>query len=167
MGKRGPRPTPTKILERRGSWVAKTRQGEPQAPEGAPTCPERFTDEDRLVWDEVCTRLQQIGTLHTTDAAGIERLVRMMIRWKAADAFLKENGEVQPIRDAHGTLVGFKAFPQVSIARDLAAGILKLEQEYGLSPASRPSLATGCDTTTADKIRKFGGPRLVAGAEGR
>ncbi len=63
MGARGPAPTPTKILEARGSWRAKARAGELTFPVERPECPAWLSTEARAEWDRVVERLEGAGVL--------------------------------------------------------------------------------------------------------
>src|SRR5947209_513230 len=71
MGQRGPAPTPTPILDARGSWRAKGRDGEVQLPVKAPTCPAFLPDEAKDEWKRQCALLPQMGVLAEVDRAAL------------------------------------------------------------------------------------------------
>jgi P27 family predicted phage terminase small subunit len=65
---RGPQPTPTKILEARGSWRAKGRKDDPPAvPVECPTCPEILRGEARREWTRATAELERMGVLARVD----------------------------------------------------------------------------------------------------
>ena len=54
--------------------------------------------------------------------------------------FLAKNGETYMLKDADGKPRYVMQWPQVSIAHKLATLLLRIEQEFGMTPASRPNL---------------------------
>ncbi len=53
---------------------------------------------------------------------------------------MKDHGPVFPIRDENGNLKYLQQIPQVGMANKLAAMLLRIEQEFGMTPASRADL---------------------------
>lgn len=155
MGKRGPAKTPTPVLQLRGSWRADTRDGEPQGPEGTPECPARLLDEARQIWDEIVPILDNMGVLTLADGNALTRYCSMFVRWWKAEEFLQKNGDSYPIyqttkggelvydKNGRKILRYMQQWPQVSIAKSLNASLLRLEQEFGLTPAARAGLSIG------------------------
>lgn len=146
MGKRGPRPTPTEILAASGSWraSARTRAGEPRAPSLAPAPPDEFQDQPSLLeaWHTICERIAAIQTLSHVDAASIERYCHLSVRYARANAHIMANGVTYPILTKEGEVKYYATFPQVAEANSCAAQMLKLEHEFGLTPASRVGLSS-------------------------
>jgi phage terminase small subunit len=70
------------------------------------------------LWDRVTDSLDQIGTLHATDGAAIERYCHLTSQWTEARGF----GDVHKLCK-------------------LAPILLRIEQEYGLTPSARAGLA--------------------------
>ena len=166
MGRRGPPPTPTATLAKRGSWRAKTRAAEPSAPSEPPDPPAWLTKPELPIWRDVLAKLSEIGTLSRVDAATIARYVRALLRWRRnSDALLaldKEGnplGEVFAIRDDAGKLKYLQQSPHVAIVNNLEAQLLRIEQQFGLTPSARASLAItvqkATDATKAKKNRFF------------
>ncbi len=82
-----------------------------------------------------------MGVMTVADTAMLARYCRMFTRWRDAEDFIRENGTTYPKVDAAGKTIGFGEFPQVQQADRVAANLLKIEVQFGLSPASRPKLA--------------------------
>jgi|TARA_R110000824_G_scaffold188467_3_gene369837 P27 family predicted phage terminase small subunit len=61
MSKRGPKPTPTNILDARGSWRAKGRKGEPVPSAGKMTQPPWLGTDGKRMWRELKPLLQPHG----------------------------------------------------------------------------------------------------------
>ena len=142
MGKRGPKPTPTKILQLRGSWVPRARgmTSEPILRVEAPDLSTVLeTDEEKAEWDRLCGLLLGMGVLSRVDGNALARYVRLFVRWRQVDAFLRKYGDVRPVK-GEGDEIEFVQFPQSNVAIKLAPQLLRLEQEFGLTPSSRTGL---------------------------
>ena len=158
MGRRGPPKTPTAILEKRGSWLAKTREGEP-APGGEPVAPDWLSERAGKLWSELIPMLTGIGVATQVDTNSLARYVTILDHWMSCVEFVRRHGMTfEDQKD--GSL---KEFPQVSRLSRLADQLLKIEQQYGMTASSRASLAV--DTTKKSKecdgISKFFNPKLV------
>lgn len=143
MGKRGPKPTPTKILKLRGSTlVSKEReQGEVQGPNGVPDCPEWLDDEAKSAWQDVAPMLEGMGVLTRIDGNALARYCRLWSRWRKAEDFIEQKGEMYPLRSDDGKVKYFQQWPQVSIANKLAQQLTKIEAEFGMTPSARARLS--------------------------
>ena len=159
MGKRGPAPTPTKILENRGSWRAKARKGEPQPELGAPECPLWLGDDAKAIWEAVAKQLGPMGVLTKADENALARYCELWVRWKQAAAFLRERGEVYAIKEdvpdgKGGTTERMKCmqqWPQVSIVNKLGDQLHRLEQQFGMTPAARANIHVAKPDGQADE----------------
>jgi P27 family predicted phage terminase small subunit len=142
MGKPGPRPTPTRILELRGSWRAKKRPGEPQ-PGGVPQCPEWLSPEGKTAFEVVLRRLQTSQVATQADEEAIARYADLLVQYRKAADFVAKHGDVYVLRGKagpngeEGRPVGFKTYPQARRVLSLAAALLQLEREFGLTPSAR------------------------------
>lgn len=140
MGKRGPRPTPTRILELRGSWRAKKRPGEPK-PAGVPQCPDWLSAEGKSAFEIVLRRTSQVAT--SADEEAIARYADLLVQYRKAADFIAKHGDVYVLRGKpgpngeEGRPVGFKTYPQARRVLALAAALLQLEREFGLTPSAR------------------------------
>lgn len=154
MGARGPAPTPTAILEMRGSWLAKTRHGEPQPPQGKPECPRHLTKPQREVWRRLCRVLSSMCVLTTVDGAQLERYCVYYLRWRECESFLAQHGLTYMLRsddpycyigrkgEDGSAFVRFVEYPQVKESHRLHDALRKIEANFGLTPAARARLRT-------------------------
>lgn len=156
MGRRGPARTPTKILAGRGSWLAKTRTQEPQPEAVAPEMPGEFGAAEREAWLSVTSKLSGMGLLYLCDEAALRRYCRLLVRWTAASDWLREHGEVYPVLNEEGKPVAFRAFPQVGIVSDLGTALLRIEQEFGLTPSARSRVHVSENRGVTDAKAKGG-----------
>lgn len=136
MGSRGPQPTPTKILEARGSWRAKGRQGEPQLPVEAPSCPAWLPAEGKAEWRRQVKLLVQMGVISKADrallAAYCEAWAELVALTCAIDERLRQDllaGYAWAVKDG---LINAKA---KAVDR-----LMKLADRFGFSPAARARL---------------------------
>jgi P27 family predicted phage terminase small subunit len=137
MSRRGPAPTPTKIKAARGSWRAKINRREPAPEPGAPPRPQWLAVEARAYWDELVPELLRLGVLSLIDAKALARYCQTWARWRKADEWIQQHGLTYPIKDKDGNVAAVQQWPEVGIFNKLSAQLLRLEQEFGLTPAAR------------------------------
>ena len=142
MGSRGPQPTPTKILKMRGSWRAKINPDEPQPQAKKPTRPKWLNAEAVKVWVNLTRKLFRMGVLTDVDGNALARYCMLFARWRTCEEFLEKHGQTRVVKDDSGKAVDIKTFPQVTIAGSLADQLLRLEQQFGLTPSARARLRT-------------------------
>lgn len=140
MGKRGPPPTPTEILKARGSWRAKTREGEPQAKVKRPTCPKWLREDARAVFRELARKLAALRVVTDVDVNALARYATAFARWRECEDVLDREGQTMTLLSREGFELGSVQRPEVGIAAKLAAELGRLEREFGLTPAARTAL---------------------------
>ena len=123
--KNGPAKTPTAVLAKRGSWLAKDRQKiEPQAQAGIPPCPKILKGYAKKTWTEMCRELDSIGIITSVDGKALARYCRGWAKW--CDMVEDETPDPDGKR--------FEAEMRLS------ERLLKFEVQFGLTPSSRPSV---------------------------
>lgn len=120
MGKRGPQKTPTAILEKRGSWRAKTRKDEAVA-DGLPECPVWLKGEARKHWFSISQKLANMGITGEVDEDKLAMYCTFYV------LFLQELAK--PTRD-----------PNVLVK--YANVVDKLGSQFGMSPSARANMTT-------------------------
>lgn len=146
MGRRGPKPTPSEQLKARGSWRGHVNDAEPRYPAadgggddtgaGAPPCPDWLDERAKAYWAELAPMLLNARVLKRPDVHALARYCQLLSRWRRCEEFIQKNGDTYPVRK-DGEVVGVREFPQVRRASDLAAQLVRLEAEFGLTPSSR------------------------------
>ncbi len=168
MGKRGPKPTPTKVLEMRGSWRASARSDEPQPEPGKPQCPSWMSAEQKRVYRRLARGLQDMGVLAKIDRDVLTRYTVTFVQWMDAEKVLNDKGPTQNVYgkavDEDGTPLVIGTTDRPEVARSLALGNMlnKLEAKLGLSPADRVGLKAVGKTGKS----KQGKSRFFAGGAG-
>jgi P27 family predicted phage terminase small subunit len=137
VGKRGPKPTPTAILNARGSWRGKKNKDEPVMDATAPQCPDWLDAQAKAYWAEIAPMLSEGKVLRRIDRAALARYCQLLARWRRCEEFIAKHGDTYPIKDDAGHVKGVKEFPQVRRASDLSAQLCRLEAEFGMTPSSR------------------------------
>lgn len=159
MGKRGPRPTPTKTLKARGSWLAKSREkaGEIDPPEGIPDCPTWVPGDVREWWQELTQQLAAVHLLTKQDRLTLALLVDAIHQYLQLRGIVESEGYTS--ESVNGGICAHPAAAQMSKAWER---VLKAAREFGLSPASRAGLhASPGDSKSKDGKSRFFGPRLA------
>lgn len=116
-----------------------------------------------MVWKQVLEALAPFKMLANADRFALERYARMFVRWKRAEEFIAQYGEKYPIKatnEAGETYIKcFVQFPEVAIAHRLSAALLKIEQEFGMTPSARSRITVPEQKSKEDngKLRFFAG----------
>jgi P27 family predicted phage terminase small subunit len=129
----------------------------PHEPEPQRTLPERpdwFDDDARATWDRIVPQLAAMGVLTMIDGESLVRYCRMSSRWKQAELFIAQHGETFITKDENGKVKYVGQLPQVNIASNLAAQLLRIEQEFGMTPSSRSRLITS-PQAVKDELEAF------------
>jgi P27 family predicted phage terminase small subunit len=148
-------PTPTKVLELRGSWRAKARKGEPKLAATKPRMPDWLSEEAQKVWKRLTALLQKAGLIATVDEFALTRYCVTFARWKEAEQWLQQWGTTCQVKHpVTGAVVGLVSWPQVKQAASLAEQLQRIEQNFGLSPAARARLTTQEEEDDGAQSRK-------------
>lgn len=142
--KPGPRPgeggagniTPTAILKLRGRrGILNERAGEPKPRRGTPKSRVELGESAKRFYKAVCRDLDAIGVLTVADGNALSRYSAYMARWNALNKEIDVSGEPATAFNAIHTIEG---------------SLLKLEREFGLTPAARVRLAIVARNEVAD-----------------
>lgn len=140
MGKRGPAPTPTATLARRGSPKAKHRNNtEPQPATGIPSPPYALGEVEAQMWAKLCRDLNDIGVLTVIDGNALARYCTIWAAWRRVMNVITTVGDTYETLSREGATIPRKR-PEVEMSQKYADQLLRLEQQFGLTPASRSSI---------------------------
>ena len=126
MGTRGPSPTPTRVLELRGSWRANARPGEPKPDAARPKPPKWLGAEARQAFLYLSRQLDAMGVLTRLDQNALARYVTLWVRYRKAEAFIEKHGDTYVVRGKPGPNgepaqpVGFETHPSSGASRPRA-----------------------------------------------
>lgn len=136
----GPPPKPTASLRLSGSWRAKARKGEPDLPVVMPSKPDWLSEDAANRWQELVACIAPMRVLTEADALSLAHFAEYLARWHKATAALAKYGDVVPIKDEAGNLVGIKRSPWVGLQLDYGLMIRRYAQEFGMTPSARARL---------------------------
>ena len=156
MGRRGPPKKPTAIKRAEGNPGRRPLNDcEPKPDPSAPKCPQNLSKRARAAWKKVVPQLQAMGVQTRIDGEALARYCTMLARYWDAEDFIKDHGPVFPIRDEKGNLKYLQQIPQVGMANKLAAMLLRIEQEFGMTAASRANLYVEGQHSEVESIEEF------------
>ena len=135
MGSRGPAPTPTAILKARGSWRGDCNPDEPKGLPGIPDTPFKLTGKALDHWEYLTQHLDNMDVMTKVDGFTLARYCKLYVEWVEIDEFINSCDDRDDCRNEY------------KLRSSLSAELLKMEQQYGLTPASRSRV----DTTSSHK----------------
>lgn len=128
----GPMPTPTAILEARGSGLVSKRKGEPKPPVGVPKCPACLSRQAKKAWREMSKSLESQGLITVVDWMSFACLCQAWAEFEIATRMLDEEGRT--IKTTSGYM---QPHPAVSMQRSAWASVKAYSALFGLDPADR------------------------------
>lgn len=150
MGRRGPPKTPTETLKLRGSWLAKTRNGEPAAVPGVPDCPEWLTGEARSEWD------RQVPDLSARQLMSKSYRVALAMFCEAWGTYVTSLADIAANGHTYITDKGNEVQrPVVGIMHKAFERAMKMGQQFGFSPSSKAGLQVDEKEKPSGKSRFF------------
>jgi len=142
MGKRGPRKQPTKLRLLRGDPSKEGQNaGEPVPPSGPLDAPAHVTGAALEKWREVAPQLQAMRILTTADRETLARYCLYFEQFlKYADQ-VRRGLDVLVIRDDAGKVKYIQSTPAATMFVKLGQSMLRIEQEFGLTPSARAGMS--------------------------
>ena len=166
MAGRGPARTPTTILNQRDSWRGKQRASSEPKPTGKLTMPNWLSKDARTVWRQVVRAWSSVpGLLTPADSNALARYCETFVAWKKNNTFCQERGEHYPLRDDNGDIKCLQLWPQATQRNKQALLLLRMEQEFGMTPAARARIQLNIEppSSGSDKSQFFSQGLKVVG----
>ncbi len=156
MGKRGPRPTPTKLKLLRGNPGRRSiNHSASEPPADGITMPPHLGPIAAQRWDQLLPMLQAVKVMTRADVEALARYCDTYEWWLAVREKLKREGDTYPILNDGGQVKYVAQRPEVSIAHKLSQQLRQLEQDFGLNPSARSGLSNGEKHTPEDEVAEF------------
>lgn len=163
MGARGPKPKPAELRKLEGTYKP-SEHGESVVIGGRPDAlpaPDRLTEHEAAVWDEVVPPLLAVGLLDRVDTFALEALVTNVARWREAEEAVKRDGML-----VMGRFDQPQAHPGIAIAQKAQAEYRSWCARFGLTPSDRIGLgmaAVRSRSLSQDLAERIGpSPRVKA-----
>ena len=146
---RGPAPTPTSILRKRGSWRANARKEEPTLPglSDPPPAPDWLSAEAAKRWGDLAAEVTGMGVMAQVDTIALGMLAEAMADYFSASAKVKAKGFYARGDDS-------KPNPALAASRTCREQVIKICKEFGLTPSSRARVKVGSNQTQDDLTEK-------------
>jgi len=124
------------LLKLRGSWRGDVNSGEPVASSDVPECPVWLDEYAREEWGRVVASLSGMGILSADDRALIVAYCEAWSDFRLASEVLRggfmAEGKNGPVKH-----------PMVGVKAEASGRLLRLAQQFGLSPSARSRISMG------------------------
>ena len=158
---RTPKPTALRVLTGNpGKRPLPTNEPQPPASDPMPACPSFVTGLARKHWRELAPQLVALGLLKKLDEPRLALYCVEYGRWREALRYIKKRGGSLSF-NGQGALT---KHPYVSIANEALEHMLRIGNEFGMSPASRTRLAIDPGENEVDPMEAFLKQRAGSGA---
>jgi P27 family predicted phage terminase small subunit len=140
MGQRGPAPKPTAIRVLEGNPSGRPiPEDEPQLPalEHIPKAPQWVKGKGKIVWNSVLPTLVNCRVMAETDLLAFGRYCDVFEEYFRLRKIVKSVGSTMEVFDEKGRLMRIAERPEFKQYRTLNRDLLRMEQEFGLTPAAR------------------------------
>lgn len=153
MGERGPKPKPTALLEKRGSWRGKLNKQEPIPADELPIKPVDLCEDAAILWDVLEPMLWGMGVLKQPDGLALQQLVSTWAEWRKYDEYLQSNPDTFEVLGPTGDVREIKLHPYVKLRMKCSDQLDRMFANFGLTPSSRSRIVVDKkETKTVDKV---------------
>jgi hypothetical protein len=147
----GRHPVPTAIKIARGNPGQRPiNTDEPKPPAADMTAPETLGEIGIEKWNELSPLLARMGVFTQADRSSLERYCLIHEQWMHVVKHVRENGMTQITQTGYSQLTA-----EGSLFKSLPADLLKLEQQFGMTPAARSSLKVSDAAAPADPLEAY------------
>ena len=154
MGKRGPPKQPTVLRLLRGNLSKRKineREPKPDADQIVP--PEYLAGASLAKWNQVLPGLVATGVITNADVETLARYCTMYEMWLRCLESTRKSDKLW-VKDREGQLVNVKSLPDAVMLTKLAVQMLRIEQEFGLTPSARSGIV-GTQKKAQDDLADF------------
>lgn len=158
MGKRGPKPTPTKTLKARGSWRGEINKSEPEPEFQIPSAPKWLNSTAKAEWLRIVPELARNGMLSLLDRTTLALYCQAYADYvNSLDLMKKPFPTTALVLTKNNNAV---QHPALSIKNKAFQTLLNVAREFGLSPSSRSNIQV--QKTQTKKAGRKAAPFKVA-----
>ena len=157
MGKRGPRKKPAKVHKQRGTFQP-CRHAEPDVKPaaGIPEPPELLSEKAKKYWQSIGKQLHQAGLLADLDGIALWLLA------ESIELYVTASEEVSAGRlTCMGESGNEYQAPAVAIRNKAWAQVVKLCQEFGMTPSARTGLNVESKPVEDEKLAQILGFKVL------
>jgi P27 family predicted phage terminase small subunit len=155
MGRRGPAPEPTVIKMARGNpGLRKPNAREPKPKAGNIKPPKYLAGESLKCWKSITPGLIATGVMTEADVPTLARYCTMYEQWLRYLAEVRAGRDVLTIYNDDGSVKYQQQTPAATMQQKLATSMLRIEQEFGLTPSARTGIVAKTDEED-DPLAKY------------
>ena len=144
-------PIPTTISIARGNPGKRPINiDEPKPPPADCTPPETLSEVGVEKWIELTGLLSNMGVFTLADRSAIERYCLIHEQWMHVVKHVRQHGMTQVTATGYSQLTA-----EGSLFKSLPADLLKIEQQFGMTPAARSSLKVTDADRPADPLDAY------------
>lgn len=138
MGFRGPAPKPSVVRELEGNPSGRPLNAYEPRPNLISSIepPEHLSQEGKNVWKALSQELIRIGLLSTIDIEAFSRYINYLLEYRDCQKAI-DGKYIITYKNPDGSPKYFQQNPYISLRNAAASNMLKLEREFGMTPAAR------------------------------
>lgn len=155
MGRRGPKPEPTILTLAKGNPGKKrinTREPKPKSGNIQP--PKYLSGESLKCWKAITPGLIDSGVMTEADVPTLARYCTMYEQWLRYLSEVRAGRDVLTIYNDDGSVKYQQQTPAATMQQKLATSMLRIEQEFGLTPSARTGIVAQTDEED-DPLAKY------------
>lgn len=107
-----------------------------------------------------------MGVMTRVDGDALARYVVIWNQWRTCVNWVKEHGFSYVTKDRDGTPAGARAWPQAKLSIQLSTQLLRLEEQFGLTPAARSRISVEAVAPQVERKKDSGKARFFTMTSG-
>jgi len=144
-------PLPTALKALRGNPGQRPlNDAEPLPPDADLDPPENLTDTGREKWVELAVLLARMKVFTQADRTTLERYCLLHEQWLIVVAHVREHGMTQLTSTGYSQITA-----EGTLFKSLPGELLKIEREFGMTPAARSSLRLPSAPAPEDPLEAY------------
>ena len=156
MGKRGPRPQPSELQKRLGTYRPDRRAGEATSARCVPPRPSWMGPAAKKCWTKISPWLNKAGLLTRLDQVSLALLCEALADFLAARDIVDCEAEKGGVRFITTTDKGnVIQHPVVGVMNKAHERLVKLLREFGMTPSARAGIAIANKEAEADPMTEL------------
>jgi len=156
VGRRGPKPEPTVLKLAKGNpGKRRINKAEPKPDADGIEPPEYLSGKSLEKWNDITPQLKGMGVMTKADVETIARYCTMWEQWLKYLDQCRRGLDVLVIRDEAGKVKYMQSSPAATMQQKLATSMLRIEQEFGLTPSARTGIVAQKNDQEEDPLARF------------
>ena len=152
---RGRRPMPAAVRIAKGTHLERLNRNEPK-PAADSVVPPAWLEGDALdKWHELTPQLIALNIATNLDVDALARYCVTWVEWRKHLAVCQKGGDVLVLRSETGAVRFASVAPSATLVAKYGRELLRLAQEFGLTPSSRSTIVGSAVKPEADPLNAF------------